>query len=111
MFAHEKLQVYSKSLAFTANAMTLVSTWNKKHALVDQFGRAAESIVLNLAEAARLKDAPARLNVSDYAIGSALECAGCLDVARIKLLLDEPHGRQEKTRLCEITKMLLGLRK
>src|SRR6266478_4359496 len=38
---------------------------------------AAESVVLNLAEAARLKDAPARLKVSDYAIGSALECAGC----------------------------------
>jgi four helix bundle protein len=84
MFAHEKLQVYCKALAFTANVMTLVSGWDKKHALVDQFGRAAESVVLNLAEAARLKDAPARLNVSDYAIGSALECAGCLDVARIK---------------------------
>jgi len=111
MFAHEKLQVYSKALSFTANVMTLVSVWDKKHALVDQFSRAAESVVLNLAEAARLKDAPARLNVSDYAIGSALECAGCLDVARIKGLLKESQCDQEKKRLCEITKMLVGLRK
>jgi len=52
-----------------------------------------------------------RLNVSDYAIGSALECAGCLDVARIKGLLEESQCDQEKNRLCEITRMLVGLRK
>ena len=47
----------------------------------------------------------------DYAIGSSLECAGCLDVARIKGLLTPQHCHQEKRLLCEITKMLIGLRK
>ena len=51
MFDHEKLQVYGKALDFAAQAAAWTSTWDKKHALVDHFSRATESIVLNLAEA------------------------------------------------------------
>ena len=87
MFAHEKLQVYGKPLDFATKAAAWTSTWDKKHALVDRLSRATESIVLNLAEAARQRGTPARLQIVDYAIGSSLECAGCLDVARIKALL------------------------
>ena len=111
MFAHEKLQVYGKALAFNTKAAVWTGTWDKKHALVDHLSRAAESIVLNLAEAARQRGAPARLRIVDYSIGSALECAGCLDIARIKDLLSNEHCDQEKQLLCEITKMLIGLRK
>jgi four helix bundle protein len=111
MFAHEKLQVYGKALDFAAKAVAWTSTWDKKHALVDHLSRAAESILLNLAEAGRQRGAPARLRIVDYAIGSSLECAGCLDVARIKELLTEQDCHQEKHLLCEITKMLIGLRK
>jgi four helix bundle protein len=109
VFAHEKLHVYNKALAFASTAAALTSRWDKKHALVDHLARAAESIVLNLAEAARQRGAPARLRIADYAIGSSLECAGCLDIARIKKLNFDYSG--EKQRLCEITKMLVGLRK
>ena len=111
MFDHEKLQVYGKALDFAAKAAAWTSTWDKKHALVDHLSRASESILLNLAEAARQRGTPARLRIVDYAIGSSLECAGCLDVARIKALLTHQHCHQEKHLLCEITKMLIGLRK
>jgi four helix bundle protein len=111
MLSHEKLQVYAKALKFTAKVATRSNTWEKKHALVDHLCRATESILVNLAEAARRRGAPARLHILDYAIGSCLECAGCLDVARIKKLLADPHCHQEKLELCEITKMLIGLRK
>jgi len=110
MFAHEKLQVYRKALVFAAKAGAWTSTWHKKHALVDHLSRATESVMLNLAEAARQRGAPARLQIVDYAIGSSLECAGCLDLARIKELLTCQDCHQEKLRLCEITKMLIGLR-
>ena len=53
MFDHEKLQVYGKALDFAAKAAAWTSNWDKKHALVDHLSRATESIVLNLAEAAR----------------------------------------------------------
>src|SRR6059036_3526276 len=105
MFAHEKLQVYGKALDFAAKAAAWTSTWDRKHALVDHLSRATESIALNLAEAARQRGTPARLRIADYAIGSSLECAGCLDVALIKKLLTNEQCHQEKYRLCEITKM------
>ena len=111
MFDHEKLQLYGKALNFAAKAAAWTSTWDKKHALVDHLSRATESIVLNLAEAARQRGTPARLRIVDYSIGSSLECAGCLDVARIKALLTHQDCHQEKHLLCEITKMLIGLRK
>jgi four helix bundle protein len=111
MFDHEKLQVYGKALDFAAKASAWTGTWDNKHALVDHLSRATESILLNLAEAARQRGTPARLRIVDYAIGSSLECAGCLDVARIKALLTHQECHKEKHQLCEITKMLIGLRK
>ena len=111
MFAHEKLQVYGKALDFAVKAAAWTITWDKKHALVDHLSRATESILLNLAEAARQRGTPARLRIVDYAIGSSLECAGCLDIARIKTLLTRQDCYEEKHLLCEITKMLIGLRK
>jgi four helix bundle protein len=111
MFSHEKLQVYSKGLAFAAKAAAWASNWDNKHAVVDHLSRAAESVVLNIAEAARQRGAPVRLQTLDYSLGSSLECAGCLDIARIKNFLSSGQCDEEKTQLCEITKMLIGLRK
>ncbi len=111
MLPHEKLQVYGKALAFVSQISTWTTNWSPKHALVDQLDRAAQSILLNLAEAARRRGASNRLQILDYASGSTLECAGCLDVARIKALLTDAQCEAEKRRLCEVTKMLIGLRK
>src|SRR5207249_7169697 len=102
---------YSKALDFAGKAAAWTSAWDKRHSLVDHFTRASESILSNLAEAARQRGEPARLQIIDYAIGSSLECAGCLDLARIKELLTHQHCADEKHRLCEVTKMLIGLRK
>src|SRR5439155_881119 len=111
MFAHEKLQVYGKALAFNTKAAVWTGTWDKRHSFVDHLSRAAESIVLNLAEAVRQRGAPARLRIVDYSIGSSLECAACLDIARIQDLLSCERCGQEKQQLCGMTKMLIGLRK
>jgi four helix bundle protein len=111
MFAHEKLQVYREALDFAAKAAVWTTAWDKRHALVDHLSRAAESVVSNLAEAARQRGVPARLKIADYAIGSSLECAGCLDVARIKGLLTRFEANEQKHHLCQVTGMLIGLRK
>ncbi len=110
-FSHEDLQVYGKALAFAAKASAWTSNWSKQHALVDQLYRASESLLLNLAEAARLHSGPARLQQTDYALGSSLECAACLDLAALKQLLGPAECLQEKQALCEVTRMLVGLRK
>jgi four helix bundle protein len=111
MLAHENLQVYGKVLKVAAQAFTLSSSWDKRHALVDHLSRASESIVLNLAEAARLQGSCVRLTIIEYAIGSSLECAACFDLALIKQLLSAGQAHEEKSRLCEVTKMLIGLRR
>src|SRR5437016_2293560 len=104
MFDHEKLQVYDRALVFAAKTAAWTNTWDKRHALVDHLSRATESILLNLAEAVRQRGTAARLQTADYAIGSTLECAACVDVARIKELLTPQVCQQEKRLLCEITK-------
>jgi len=45
----------------------------------------------------------------DFARGSALECAACLDVLVAKKLLDEAAVRPGKQHLVEIISMLMGL--
>ena len=111
MLAHEKLHVYSKAIAFVAAASAVSAAWSKRHAVVDQLERASESLILNLADGARLRSGPSKLRVLDYALGSGLECAGCLDIAGIKGFLGKGETAHEKRRLCEIIKMLIGLRK
>jgi four helix bundle protein len=111
MFAHEKLEVYRKALRFVAAASSFVVQWDKRHAVTDQLARASDSLVLNLAEAARLRSSATKLRALDYSVGSCLECAAALDVARIKSLLARSDADHEKEHLCEVMRMLVGLRK
>jgi four helix bundle protein len=46
----------------------------------------------------------------DYAIGSGLECAACLDIARTKRLLAPKDIYEEKEGLSQIVRMMVGLR-
>lgn len=109
-FAHEKLQVYRKGLDSFAAVQPLLSSWSKEHAFVDHLSRAMESILFNLVEATRLSQTPKKLLTLDYALGSTFECAACLDIAVLKGLLGSAVGVEEKRRLLEICKMLIGLR-
>ena len=111
MFAHQKLHVYQKAVAIAADLARLSSDWDKRHSVVDHLSRASESVLLNLAEAVRLRSVPAKECTIDYAIGSALECAACLDIALVKQFQGVELGYGEKLRLCEVVKMLTGLRK
>jgi four helix bundle protein len=111
MLTHHNLKVYKMALALGASAAEFSSRWGRRHAIVDHFRRAAESIVLNIAEGARLWSRSDKAKRLDYALGSALECAACLDIAGIKKVLSRESASPEKRRLLEITRMLIGLRK
>ena len=111
MFTHHKLKVYGKAVAYAATARRMVCLWGRRHAIADHLRRASESVVLNIAEGARLFSGPAKVGTLDYSIGSTLECAACLDIAVIKGLLSFRDAFGEKRHLLQITKMLNGLRK
>ena len=111
MLTHHRLKVYEKALALSADAEVLSGSWGRRQVIVDHFRRASESIVLNIAEGARLRSGPDKARTLDYALGSTLECAACLDIANIKGRLSRDRSLTEKRRFLEITRMLIGLRK
>ena len=85
MLTHHKLKVYEKALVLGADAQELSASWGKQHAIVEHYRRAAESVGLNLAEGARLRSGADKARTLDYAMGSTLEYAACLDVYRVGL--------------------------
>jgi four helix bundle protein len=111
MFSHQKLRVYQKALNCVAALARDSRTWPKRHAFVDHLLRASESVLMNLVEATRLRRSDQRQHVVDYAVGSALECAACLDVAVKKELLMPSIANNRKESLCEVVRILVGLRK
>jgi len=58
MLTHHRLKVYEKALVLSADAEVLSGSWGRRHAIVEHFRRASESIVLNIAEGARLISGP-----------------------------------------------------
>ena len=111
MLTLDNLKVYDKALTLAAGAEALTAAWGRRHAIVGHFRRASESIVLNLAEAARLRPGADKVRTLEYAVGSSLECAACLDLARVKQCLHSEQCVAEKKCLLEISRMLIGLRK
>jgi len=108
---HHQLKVYEKALVLAAGAQELSGCWGTRHAIVEHFRRASESVVLNIAEAARLLSGPDKARTLDYALGSTLECAACLDIASIKGRLSHERSLTEKRRWLEVVRMLVGLKK
>ena len=80
-FGHEKLSVYEEALAAFGRIHETMAPWNRQHAFVDHLSRAAESILFNLAEGVRLSQCKKKALSMDYSMGSAFECAACLDTA------------------------------
>ncbi len=108
-FNHEKLHFYQKTLAFYAVADALVQGWDSRHAITDHLPRAATSNVENLANASAAISKGSKLKSLDYSLGSTLECAACLDIAKVKQLLDEESAAQHKEKLAEIFRMTMAL--
>jgi len=108
-FDHEKLNVYQASLTFITWATELISKVDVKGAVKDQLDRASISVPLNIAEGNGKFAIKDRCRFLEFARGSALECAACLDVLVAKKLSEEAVVRAGKEQLFEIVSMLMGL--
>src|SRR5207247_7026359 len=106
---HEKLNVYQASLKFVSWATELAAKVKGKAAVKEQLDRASTSVPLNIAEGNGKFAVKDRCRFLDFARGSALECAACLDVLIAKRLWDEIAVRAGKEQLFEIVSMLMGL--
>jgi four helix bundle protein len=108
-FDHEKLKVYQSAIGFITWSTDLVATVKAKAAVKDQLDRASTSVPLNIAEGNGKFAIRDRCRFLDFARGSALECAACLDVLVAKRLLDQEKILRGKEQLLEIVSMLIGL--
>ena len=108
-FNHEKLEVYREAISFIAWLSNALESTLRIGDIKDQLDRAANSIVLNIAEGNgkyALKD---RCRFFDIAHGSSLECAAALDVLVAKNKLTVDQIRPGKERLQFVVRMLMGL--
>ena len=108
-FDHEKLNVYQASLKFITWATDLLSKLGSRAAVEDQLDRASTSVPRNYAEGNGKFAIRDRCRFLDFARGSALECAACLDVLVAKRLTDADAIISGKEQLFEIVSMLVGL--
>ena len=109
LFDHEKLTVYQSSLRFVTWASELIAKVEAKAAVKDQLDRASTSVPLNIAEGNRKFAIRDRCRYLDFARGSALECAACLDVLVAKRLTETEAITDGKQQLFEVVSMLIGL--
>ena len=108
-FDHEKLKVYQSAIAFITWSTDLLAEVNAKAAVKDQLDRASTSVALNIAEGNGKSAIRDRCRFLDFARGSALECAACLDVLVAKKLIETEAIRSGKDQLLEVVSMLMGL--
>ena len=100
---HERLDVYQVALGVARWAARQVIPAARKH-LRDQLVRAADSMVLNIAEGAGREPGESRRNHYRIAAGSAAEVAAVLDLIALP---GGPERQEELRRVCAmLTKML-----
>jgi four helix bundle protein len=105
---HERLDVYRAALEFLPLAIALVPRQGER-AVLDQLERAAQSIVLNIAEGAGRHASGDKRRAYEIAKGSALECAAILDVLRVRGIGTPERHAEARALIVRIAKMLSRL--
>ncbi len=109
-FDHERLDVYQLAVDFLVYADGVIRKLPRGRAhFSDQLGRAALSVVLNIAEGAGKVSAADKRRYYLTARGSATESAALLDALLRVSLLDEPKRDEGKQMLLRIVSMLVKL--
>jgi len=109
----EELQVYHKALSFTkaVRRTTKIFPKDELFGLISQFKRAADSIVLNIAEGAGNSSNKEFIHFLNYSIRSSFECKGCLDIALENKFISQTDYQTLLANTNELIAMLYGLQK
>ncbi len=113
MHNFRKLQIYQKGLLLTKQVRKITNLFPRKElfSLTSQFQRAADSIVLNIAEGAGNRSNKEFAKFIDYAIRSAHECVGCADIALENKYTTEQQYGYLFEKIDEIIAMLIGFQR
>ena len=110
-FKFEKLQVWQRSLDLTVTIDTLIKGFpsDEKYALASQIKRAADSIVLNIAEGSTGQTNKEFSRFLGIALRSGIEVVACLHWGKRRGIIDNSDFTTLYTELEEIIKMIQGL--
>jgi four helix bundle protein len=108
-----ELQVYHKALSYTKDVRRVIKSFPKDElfGLNSQFKRAADSIVLNIAEGAGNSSNKEFVHFLDYSIRSSFECKGCIDIALENKFINQTDYQMMLAETNELIAMLYGLQK
>ena len=109
----DELQVYHKALSYTKVVRRTTKSFPKEElfVLTSQFKRAADSMVLNIAEGAGNSSNKEFTRFLSYSIRSSFECNGCVDIAMENQFIEQSERQILLEQLNELIAMLYGLQK
>lgn len=112
MHKFKDLSVYRKALMLTKIVRERTSKFPKTEffGLSSQLRRAADSIVLNIAEGAGNSSQKEFSRFLDFSIRSGFECLGCCDIAEINNYLEKSAINELNGKINEVIAMLYGLK-
>lgn len=112
-FKFEELSVWQKALVLTKEVHDLTKDFPKEelYVLSSQMKRAADSIVLNIAEGSTGQSDPEFRKFIGYAVRSGMEVVACLHIGKMREIITEEDFSRFYNQLEEITKMLQALKK
>jgi len=109
----KNLRVYEKALDYTCIVRQITRKFPKEEmfGLTSQWRRAADSIVLNIAEGAGNTSKLEYARFLDISIRSGFECLACIDIAFRNKYIDTANCDSLSSKSNEIIAMLHGLKK
>jgi four helix bundle protein len=112
-FKFESLQVWQIALDLTDGIHLLTKNNFPKdeiYILTSQIKRAADSVVLNIAEGCTGQTNPVFINFLNYALRSGIEVVACLFIAKRRGYINEDDFQKYYNEYQSLTKMITALR-
>jgi len=111
MHKFRELKVYQKSIAFSHHVRSLTKTFPREElfVLTAQFRRAADSVILNIAEGSGNYSSKEFIKFLSYSIRSGYECVACSDIALNEGFVNTQQQEEIFQEIDEIIAMLIGL--
>jgi len=108
LFDHERLDVYQAAIAFVGWIGELLDgpLATCRLSAIKHLDAASQSIANNIAEGNGKRSLPDRCRFLDIAVGSALECAACIDGLVARRRLEAAIAHDGKVILARIVSML-----
>ena len=111
-FKFENLKVWNKALDLTIEVNDLVKGFPsfELYNLSNQMRRAADSVVLNIAEGCTGQSNPELSKFLGYALRSSIEVVSCLFIAKRKMYIDEKTFKKLYSAFEDLIKMITRFR-